>query len=46
MECFVCVLQKIYYRVYYMVNYYGTRVRVSQKVCYYVAVNVKLLRIV
>jgi len=43
---FVCVLQRIYYCVYWMLNYYGTPVRGSRWVCYYVAVNVKLLWIV
>jgi hypothetical protein len=43
---FVCVLQRIYYRVYWMLNYYGTHVWVSRRVCYYVAANVKLLWIV
>jgi len=36
----------IYYRVYYMLNYYEMRVRVSRMICYYVAMNVKLLQIV
>jgi len=39
MEYFVCVLQMIYYHVYCTKG-------VSQRVCYYVVVNVKLLRII
>jgi hypothetical protein len=29
---FVCVLQRIYYRVYLLLNYYGTSVRVLRRV--------------
>ena len=43
---FVCVLKMIYYCVYWMLDYYGTPVRASRRVCYYVAMNVKLLWIV
>jgi hypothetical protein len=31
-KMFVCVLQRIYYRVYLLLNYYGTSVRVLRRV--------------
>ena len=45
MECLFCITKDLSL-CYWMLNYYGMLVRAPRRVCYYVAVNVKLLWIV